>query len=198
MPPVNIWVYLQQQLLPLCRLRFALRCCTLHTSQLLGNWVGKMLLTPCPSEHAATIATCSSNPSSPSSFPVLVTAHRIDCHCHCPCSCPCCSRIASSLAYYYVNSFHLFPFRAAFFFSPFFFLCLSRWKHVRKHLNQLCPKRHSQRGRAAASAIVMQNASTRPNQAANVLKLTQHKPLSTSPLLSSSHCQQFRATRKTK
>lgn len=110
--------------------------------------------------------------------PALVTAHRIDCHCHChcPCSTPCCSRIASSLAYYYVNSFHLFPFRAAFFFSPFFFLCLSRWKHVRKHLNQLCPKRHSQRGRAAASAIVMQNASTRPNQAANVLKLTQHIP----------------------
>lgn len=52
-----------------------------------------MLLTPCPSEHAATIATCSSShPSLPSSSSssVLVTAHRIDCHCHChcPCSCP--------------------------------------------------------------------------------------------------------------
>lgn len=57
--------------------------------------------------------------------PVLVTAHRIDCHCHCPCCCPSCNHVASSLAYYYVNSFHLFPFRAAFFFSSFFSLPFS-------------------------------------------------------------------------
>lgn len=155
-----------------------------------------MLLTPCPSEHAATIATCSSS-SHPSLPPPL------------PCACDCTShRLPLPLPLPLLQPHCLVPciLLREFFslvsisrcFLLLFFLCLSRWKHVRKHLNQLCPKRHSQRGRAAASAIVMQNASTRPNQAANVLKLTQHNPSPLCLLLSSSHCQQFRATRKTK
>lgn len=132
-----------------------------------------MLLTPCASEHAATIASSLPPYSPPPLLHIASTATA-------PAPLP---RTASSLAYYYVNSFRLFPFSAALLtafwgaaLGPLFFLASFSLQTCAQTFKSIAPRTTLPVGAWHGSAIVMQNASTRANQATNVLKLTENTP----------------------